>query len=1039
MTFDISRSTFNSWNDYLGVVMQQGRVHLDSDWNELLAELTRRIHAGTLDIAGLSGVPSTTPGAFQIQLTPADSDGDIHLTIGVGRIYVDGILAENHGSGAAAVWDPTLADYSGSPATPTDFTNQPYLRGAALPALGTGPYLVYLDVWQADVGYLQDPNLVDPAVGTDTTGRIQTVWQVRLLDVSGVADGFAGSTPDANVWNTSPPIPEGPVWQALTQGSPSMLTNGPASGYTGQENQLYRVEIHESGAAAAPATLPVTYPLASGTATFKWSRENASVTTAVSAIASVTNSLGATASKLTVQSLGRDQTLGFSPGDWIEITDDFLELDATGTQAGELHQIDSINAAAMSITLDAPVNAASFPLTDGLTDPTRHTRIARWDQNGTIYLADGQTPWATLAGAGNGEIPVPPPGVALLLENGVTVAFDLNGPGAFQAGDFWTFAARTADGSIAPLTKACPFGISHHVSRLAILDLTSSPPAVTDCRTVFQALANRAIHVNLVNPLSGVQLSSGGSLNVQDLVQGLSITFDSPIDPAVETAGITPPCFITVQLPDATNGWFHPVIIAGGINVGDASSRSITWMPTDAAIANLPAQVVPGTPVIASLTLKGDAIWASGGPPFIYLNGAGIGDGRSFADYNLPFALNSLPPVSISATTLSFTAQTVGTLSTPQPVTVSNNSGGALTFSDTIAVSGPNAADFLMTTSCDAGLAANSTCSISVTFSPQLEDALVATRTASISISESIDGDANPKVINLTGTALAPWASPSSSSLSFAPTVVGQATFLTVTITNTGTAPLSISAIQPVGSNPDASSAISRAAGRAAAKSAAAKITDLKFSDIKRTELKTTDVKLTDVKATDLKTSDFKTADLKVTDIKAADVKTGDKTFEIKVTDVKILQETLPPPITGTGFGDFSQTSTCLGNTLSPGQQCVITVKFAPTAVGLRSGWLSVTHNASTLPLAIVLTGSGILQKLQDIKALEKAADRVFNPVLAIGSRAPATKRGAGKRKSFITPKERPATGPAHAEPKGAKHKARAKTKTAHKKRPKPR
>ena len=52
--------------------MQQGRVHLDSDWNELLAEFTRRIHAGTLDIVGLSGVPSTTPGAFQIAVTPAD-------------------------------------------------------------------------------------------------------------------------------------------------------------------------------------------------------------------------------------------------------------------------------------------------------------------------------------------------------------------------------------------------------------------------------------------------------------------------------------------------------------------------------------------------------------------------------------------------------------------------------------------------------------------------------------------------------------------------------------------------------------------------------------------------------------------------------------------------------------------------------------------------------------------------------------------------------------------------------------------------------
>ena len=110
MAFDLSRNTFNPLNDYLGVVMQQGRVHLDSDWNELLAEFTRRIQAGTLDIIGLSGVPSTTPGAFQIGVW-TDPGNNVHVSIGVGRMYVDGILVENHGS--ASQWDPTLGDFAG--------------------------------------------------------------------------------------------------------------------------------------------------------------------------------------------------------------------------------------------------------------------------------------------------------------------------------------------------------------------------------------------------------------------------------------------------------------------------------------------------------------------------------------------------------------------------------------------------------------------------------------------------------------------------------------------------------------------------------------------------------------------------------------------------------------------------------------------------------------------------------------------------------------------------------------------------------------
>ncbi len=96
MSFDSSRFTFDSWNNFLGVVMQQGRVQLDSDWNEWLAEFARRIRAGTLDIMGRAVVPSTTPNAFAITLG-LDSSGNTLVEIGPGRMYVDGLLAENHG------------------------------------------------------------------------------------------------------------------------------------------------------------------------------------------------------------------------------------------------------------------------------------------------------------------------------------------------------------------------------------------------------------------------------------------------------------------------------------------------------------------------------------------------------------------------------------------------------------------------------------------------------------------------------------------------------------------------------------------------------------------------------------------------------------------------------------------------------------------------------------------------------------------------------------------------------------------------------
>ena len=49
-----------------------------------------------------------------------------------------------------------------------------------------------------------------------------------------------------------------------------------------------------------------------------------------------------------MQSLGRDQVLGFAPGNWIEIVDDALEF---AGQPGELHQIDTIDFSARTITL----------------------------------------------------------------------------------------------------------------------------------------------------------------------------------------------------------------------------------------------------------------------------------------------------------------------------------------------------------------------------------------------------------------------------------------------------------------------------------------------------------------------------------------------------------------------------------------------------------------------------------------------------------------------------------------------------------------
>lgn len=474
MSFDNSRFTFNPRKDYAGVVMQQGRVQLDSDWNEWLAEVIRRTQAGTLDTFGRAVYPATTPFAFHI--TASTSGGTNVLKIGPGRLYVDGLLAENHGDPATVRWDPALAEMSNTPQPPPgtetgaiDFTDQPFMPpGTKVPA-GNGPFLAYLDVWIRPVDYLNDPDLIDKAVGVDSTGRLQTVWQVRLLDLA----NSPGATCDSTIANF-PPAPSGAL---LTTGTTPTAPSGPCcltsgSAYTGQENQFYRVQIHQPGAAAGSAVPPTTAPTG---ATFKWSRDNGSVIAGVTAISNVTNSAGNPASQLTVLSLGRDQVLGFAPGNWIEILDDAFEYAQT---AGELHQIDTIDVASKTVTLAATLGSS---FTIGNADPKRHTRIRRWDQSGRVFEQDGTTVWWDVDAQGRGDVPVPPAGTSLILENGITVTFDVSGAtGRFIAGDFWTFAARTADGSVEKIEKAAPRGIHHHYARLSIVTF---PGSATDCRT----------------------------------------------------------------------------------------------------------------------------------------------------------------------------------------------------------------------------------------------------------------------------------------------------------------------------------------------------------------------------------------------------------------------------------------------------------------------------------------------------------------------------------------------------------------------------
>ena len=446
---DYTRWTFDPTKDYKGVLKQQGRVDVDADWNELVEIIDRRWRTETIDIAGQDFVGAATPNAFLI--TPV---GVNDFSIGIGRLYVDGLVAECHGV-PPAKFDPILGEIQET--NPILYSQQPYFPDAPsplLPPIG-GPNavnstdLIYLDVWEREVTAIQDPNIREIALaGPDTCTRLQTVWQVRDLPRVG-AVGCGDDIPD---WDTLVAPSAGRLTTSTIPPNPSATPCilSQTGGYTGLENRLYRVEIHSPG------------PM--GTAQFKWSRDNASVVAAVTAI----SASGGTNTLLNVTTLGRDRVLRFNAGDWVEVLDDNCEfLGVAGHLAKIVAPPDVAN---LTLTINPPIPAGFGDFTPG--DPNRHTRVRRWD---------GRADLNSDVNAATGLITVSAGPIDL--EDGIQVSFSDDPVGGnFKAGDYWIFAARTFDASVEPLVKAPPRGILHHYCRLGFITWTATGGKFSDCR-----------------------------------------------------------------------------------------------------------------------------------------------------------------------------------------------------------------------------------------------------------------------------------------------------------------------------------------------------------------------------------------------------------------------------------------------------------------------------------------------------------------------------------------------------------------------------
>jgi hypothetical protein len=444
MKGDFSRISFDPRRQYSRVLMQQGRLFLDADWNEQVSILLHRLEVMIKDIFGPYAGPEGPECGFGIDCDAFSDDNARDFHVDRGRYYVDGLLCENL----------SRRKYSD-------------LLGGAAPTHDE-PCLVYLDAWEHYVSAVEAPTSV-PALrevalgGTDTTGRARIVWRLRTLSLDPKGKAFQVLTDKeklsiatlAETWQADPRLhPKlGQLHVRVKKGANESVPRGEQrmTGYRGPENQLYRVEIHAEGEA--------------GTATFKWSRDIGSV------VFPVADRKG---EMITLATMGRDTRFSLRAGDWVEAGDGSLSAIDTPRPLLEVVKIDLGRA---QVWLSAK-DQDPFP---GGFDASRRPFLRRWDHKAGQPSRGGLTLKEGAAAVDESKW--------LSLEDGIEIRFE---KGRYRTCDYWLIPARTAHGGIVEWpggrqgSSQPPHGIEHHYAPLAVISRSKNKREVINLRLMFK-------------------------------------------------------------------------------------------------------------------------------------------------------------------------------------------------------------------------------------------------------------------------------------------------------------------------------------------------------------------------------------------------------------------------------------------------------------------------------------------------------------------------------------------------------------------------
>ncbi len=525
MKGDFSRDTFDPKKHFLRVLMQQGRVQIDADWNEQVSILLHYMQALTADLLGpyakpagdfevigggnlntidtpTAGYDSTTWGlkkkieelvivrpnrlkelaallknfARLKELTDPLENGD--FIIGPGHYYVDGLLIEND----EYLRYSEQREQQGYPFREDGVLD---VKSIDVKIKSNKTLFAYLDVWERHLAWYEEPSNYVPGMrevalgphGPDTATRSKVVWQVKVREVIGDT-----AYPDKYFDNIRNILMRDSqcFMKAMAQPPGTSRSNlcetNPKSKYRGPENHLYRVEIHRSGEAR--------------TATFKWSRDNSSVVFPI-----IDGSIEFPENKMTVNLAhhGLDERFTLKKGDWVEFVHEDYVLQ---NRAEPLLQVEEIDLQTMEATMVSKDNA-KLPAVENFKQPL----LRRWDQFENVKPS-GTSARTKLTNWGDITLEEDK---WIELEDGILIQFvspaNISGTGpayaesteriippdaSYRTGDYWLIPARVATGNVEwpvgpdGLPKELPpHGIKHHYAPLASLSQSSGKLTAT--------------------------------------------------------------------------------------------------------------------------------------------------------------------------------------------------------------------------------------------------------------------------------------------------------------------------------------------------------------------------------------------------------------------------------------------------------------------------------------------------------------------------------------------------------------------------------